>query len=104
MKSSKTAAAIALAAAVLSTPLLAGNGGHSHDPCGERALRAHASELARDDSGMQIVANGAIAGDAGHGWQYFSAPGQTRAVVISPLGDYYYSHGKGLRWVAAAKA
>lgn len=99
MKSTAIATGLALAAAVLSTPLWAGEGASPR----ERS-RAQSSEATRLDSGMQTVANGAVAGDAAHGWRYFAAPGQTRAVVISPLGDYYYSHGKGLRWVATIKA
>ena len=52
--------------------------------------------------GMQAIANAAGAQERAHGWQYFSDPAACRAVVISPLGDYYLSRGNGLRWVAAA--
>lgn len=41
-------------------------------------------------------------GDAAHGWRYFVQPGEHRAVVISPSGDYYYSQGQGLARVFTA--
>lgn len=56
---------------------------------------------ARRPSVMQTIANDAQTGQRGHGWQYFSDHKAQRAVVISPQGDYYFSQGKGLRWVAA---
>ena len=51
---------------------------------------------------MHAVPNDSSPGERAYGWQYFSDPVAYRAVVISPQGDYYYSHGKGLRWIAAA--
>ena len=55
-------------------------------------------------SAMQAVAVAATAGEPGHGWQYFSDSRKGRAVVISPGGDYYYSHGEGLELVYNASA
>lgn len=63
---------------------------------GEAADRA-------DAGGMQAVTHAAAAGEPGNGWRYFSDASEGRAVVISPLGDYYLSRGKGLRWVATAQ-
>ena len=50
---------------------------------------------------MLAVAHSAAPDAPGYGWRYFSDPAVPRAVVISPQGDYYYSRGKGLRWIAA---
>lgn len=57
-----------------------------------------------DASYMRAVAITAKAGEPGHGWQYFSDARRSRAVVISPSGDYYYSHGEGLQLVFKASA
>lgn len=53
-------------------------------------------------SSMRLVAVTATLGEPGHGWQYFSDARHSRAVVISPGGDYYYNHGKGLALVFQA--
>ena len=53
-------------------------------------------------SNMQAVAVAAKSGEPAHGWQYFSDARKGRAVVISPTGDYYYSHGEGLELVFKA--
>jgi hypothetical protein len=53
-------------------------------------------------SAMQAVATATKAGEPGHGWQYFTDSRRKRAVVISPSGDYYYSHGEGLEIVFKA--
>jgi hypothetical protein len=53
---------------------------------------------------MRAVAITAKAGEPGHGWRYFSDARRSRAVVISPSGDYYYSHGEGLQLVFKASA
>lgn len=90
---------IGLLTAAISTPLLAG--GQEH---GQRHNRQHQSDQRaadRFDYGMQVVNHNAAPDTLGYGWRYFSDPAGRRAVVISPQGDYYYSHGKGLRWVAA---
>lgn len=75
------------------------------------SLSAYAGEhrkASRDNrhraSDMQAVAVAAKAGQPGHGWQYFSDARRGRAVVISPGGDYYYSHGEGLKLVFKASA
>jgi hypothetical protein len=56
----------------------------------------------RIDSGMQAVATSTRAGQPGYGWRYFADSHEGRAVVISPGGDYYYSHGEGLMLVFKA--
>ena len=103
MKSSVLLASIGLLATVLGSPVLAGD----HDGDRDRGPdRPHAANTSPDgilDHGMRAVPNRAGADEWGHGWQYFSDPAARRAVVISPQGDYYYSRGKGLRWVAAAQ-
>ena len=93
-------ASIALLASAIGTPVLAG--GQQHSPAPER-LPAAEQHAKKDlvDQGMQVVPHGAAAGALGHGWRYFSDPTTPRAVVISPQGDYYYSRGKGLQWIAA---
>lgn len=53
------------------------------------------------DYGMQVMTNLATPGATGHGWRHFSDSATRRAVVISPLGQYYFSQGQGLRWVAS---
>src|SRR5574340_597528 len=50
----------------------------------------------RSGSGMQAVATQTTIGQPGYGWRYFVDARQARAVVISPEGNYFYSHGKGL--------
>ncbi len=72
-------------------------------------IAAHAGEhrkVSRDarhaGRGMQEVAVSPAAGEPGHGWRYFSDARGARAVVISPNGDYYYSHGEGLHRVYRA--
>ncbi|HZD54490.1 MAG TPA: hypothetical protein VE175_15690 [Woeseiaceae bacterium] len=54
-------------------------------------------------SAMRAVTVAAKAGEFGHGWRYFS-DSRRRAVVISPSGDYYYSHGEGPELVFKASA
>lgn len=53
-------------------------------------------------STMKAVDVAARPGEPAHGWRYFSDPRASRAVVISPSGDYYYSQGKGLELVFKA--
>jgi hypothetical protein len=53
---------------------------------------------------MQVVAVAANPGEPGHGWRYFSDLRRSRAVVISPDGNYYYSRGEGLELVYKASA
>lgn len=97
-------ASIALLTAAISTPLWAQDS--------ERIVRrahAHAHTAATRttgsfDRGMQIVPHDASANTPGYGWRYFSDPARRRAVVISPQGDYYFSQGKGLHWVAAEQS
>ena len=56
------------------------------------------------DHGMKAVVHDAAADTPGYGWRYFSDPAAHRAVVISPQGNYYYSRGKGLHWIAAEQS
>ncbi|AVO43138.1 hypothetical protein [Simplicispira suum] len=94
-------ASIALLAAAISAPVLAGD----RD---KRSDRQHASETRAADTGfdhrMKVVANDAAPDSPAYGWRYFTDPTDPRAVVISPQGDYYYSRGKGLRWIAAEQS
>lgn len=91
-------ASIALLSAATSTPLLAGD--RPHQPATQQQS-PHQGAADCFDHGMQAVANDAAASTPAHGWRYFSDPQARRAVVISPQGDYYYSRGQGLQWVAA---
>lgn len=90
---------IAMLTAALSNPLLAGD--HKHDQRRDRQHVLDQRAAGRFDYGMQVVGHDAAPDAPGHGWRYFSDPSGQRAVVISPQGDYYYSRGKGLHWVAA---
>lgn len=92
-------ASIALMAAAFSTPLLAGDREHDQRRDRQQTKEKRASE--GFDQGMRMVAHDAAADAPGYGWRYFSDPTTPRAVAISPQGDYYYSRGKGLRWIAA---
>ena len=91
---------IALLTAAISTPVLAAD--HEHK---SKHHRPHATDMrAADgfDNGMKVVPHNAERDAPGYGWRYFSDPQARRAVVISPQGDYYYSHrGRGLHWIAA---
>lgn len=55
------------------------------------------------DHGMQAVPTTAGPGQPGDRWRYFSDPAADRAVVISPLGVYFFSQGKGPRLVAVTE-
>lgn len=95
-------ASIAMLAGAISTPLLAGDREHDHERDRQRVTEIRPAD--GFDQGMQTVPHSAAPGAPGHGWRYFSDPAERRAVVISPQGDYYYSRGKGLHWVAAAQS
>ena len=99
MKSIAILAVLAVLAAASSTPLLAGHRAHDPDCDHQRVTDKRAKD--GFDHGMQAVPHGASPDAPGYGWRYFADPTERRAVVISPQGDYYYSHGKGLRWIAA---
>ena len=104
MKTTALLASIALLAAAIGTPLRAADrkDDHPRDPQQITQKKASRDGTAKGfDHGMQPVAHDAAPSVPGHGWRYFSDPATLRAVVISPQGDYYYSRGKGLRWVAA---
>lgn len=104
MKSTAILASIALLAAAVSTPLWAADRKDDHPRDPQQATQKKASrqgDAKGFDHGMQPVIHDAAATVPGHGWRYFTDPAARRAVVISPQGDYYYSRGKGLRWIAA---
>ena len=84
--------ALCLAAAVTSIPSFAGD------------HRKGSRDHRHPGSAMRVVTVAANAGEPGHGWRYFSDARRARAVVISPGGDYYYSHGEGLELVYKASA
>ena len=83
MKPSSIAVVLGVAAAMMSMP------SHADDP------RKEEGDSHRIDSGMQAVSNDTMIGQPGYGWRYFVDARKGRAVVISPSGDYFYSHGKG---------
>ena len=97
MKSITYIAAIATVTACFSTPNFAGDRAHKQDQ--QKAMKTRGES--GYDNGMQVVANDAAPNTPGYGWRYFTDPVARRAVVISPQGDYYYSRGKGLQWIAA---
>ena len=99
MQPTATLTSIALLVAAISTPLLAGD--RKHNPERDRQQSANVRPADVFDHGMQTVPNDAVREAPGYGWRYFTDPAERRAVVISPQGDYYYSRGNGLHWVAA---
>lgn len=99
MQSTTLFASIAVLAAAISTPLLAEDRKNDAQLDGQNTTEKRFAD--GFDHGMQTVVHEASADAPGHGWRYFSDPTTPRAVVISPQGDYYYSRGKGLRWIAA---
>lgn len=101
MKTTVRLASIGMLAAILGGPVLAEDAHNRHDHDRDRPHVANTRAAA--DYGMQAVPHNAGADERGYGWRYFSAPEAHRAVVISPQGDYYFSRGKGLKWVAAAQ-
>lgn len=92
MKLRNIGVALGLAAAVTSMSSYAGD------------HRKESRENRHHGSAMHAVTVAAKAGEFGHGWQYFSDSRRHRAVVISPSGNYYYSHGEGLELVFKATA
>ncbi len=102
MQSTARLAIIAMFAALVAGPALAGNRDHDRQRDHQRQRTVDTRPAA--DQVMHAVPNDSSPGERAYGWQYFSDPVAYRAVVISPQGDYYYSHGKGLRWIAAAPA
>lgn len=55
------------------------------------------------ERGMRVVSTVAGPGEPGDGWRYFTHPAASRAVVISPQGEYFFSGGQGLALVAVAQ-
>ncbi|QTD45606.1 hypothetical protein [Ottowia testudinis] len=100
MKSTVLLASIAVLAASFSAPLLAQGRDHGQDRGHDRRHAAPLSTASGAARSMQAVDNAAQPGQRAHGWRYFSDPAWQHAVVISPQGDYYFSRGDGLRWVA----
>jgi hypothetical protein len=99
MKSTTLLATLAILAAAISTPVVAHD--HKKAPQRDRQYASDKQTKVGFDHGMQEVRHGALPETPGNGWRYFTDPAARRAVVISPQGDYYYSRGKGLQWVAA---
>lgn len=90
MKPNYVAVVLGVAAAMASVP--------SHaDDHGKEERRNH-----QIDSGMQAISIATTIGQPGYGWRYFADARKGRAVVISPSGDYFYSHGQGLTLVFKA--
>ena len=109
MRSIACIASIGWLAAALAMPALAGDRDARHqDRSHHRDHQRPRIESGRPamafEGGMQAVPHDAGPDAAAYGWQYFSDPEARRAVVISPRGDYYYSHGKGLRLVVSARS
>ena len=102
MRNTPLLATLALLAAATSAPAFAQD--RATDP--QRARKDTKDMRAADgyDHGMHAVPHSAAPDAPGYGWRYFSDPSTPRAVVISPQGDYYYSRGKGLRWIAAEQS
>jgi hypothetical protein len=99
MKSATLLASLAILAAAISTPLAARDREPNSQP--GRQYLTDTRTKGGFDHGMQEIRHSASPNTPGNGWRYFTDPAARRAVVISPQGDYYYSRGKGLRWIAA---
>lgn len=98
MQSTTQFASLAMIAALVGGPVLAGDRTQGDN----RQHSAQARSADARDHGMREVTHVASQGEPGHGWRYFTDPAARRAVVISPQGDYYLSRGKGLRLVFEA--
>ena len=102
MKSTTFLTSIALAAAVISAPLLLGGCAQQVEPLRNAqkvVQQTHYADVY--DYRMQPLPNDASVRAPAYGWRYFADISEPRAVVISPQGDYYYSRGEGLSWIAA---
>ena len=99
MKSATLLVSLAILAAAISTPVAARD--REHDSQRNRQYDSDKRTNDRFDHGMQEVRHSASPNTPANGWRYFTDPTARRAVVISPQGDYYYSRGRGLRWIAA---
>ena len=99
MKSIALLASIAVLATAVSTPLTARD--RKNDTQRDRQQVTDKRTKDPFDHGLQEVRHSASPNTPGNGWRYFTDPAARRAVVISPQGDYYYSRGRGLQWVAA---
>ncbi|HJV67701.1 hypothetical protein [Ideonella sp.] len=106
MKSPLLFASIATLAVIGGASSLAYADESHRDGANDRHDRAHTERRSHGggmDHGMQAVPTSASPGEPAHGWRYFSDPAATRAVVISPQGEYYLSRGRGLRLVAVTQ-
>ncbi len=104
MLSNKRLATIALLTAAIGAPLVLGGCTLWAEPMrSARAAPPITSQAELFDYRMQTVPNEAAGSAPAYGWRYFSDPSEPRAVVISPRGDYYFSRGDGLSWIAAAQ-
>lgn len=102
MQSNHLLASLAALALFAAGPALADNDHHDNRDRHDRHHTMQSPHADATDQGMREVVNGASEGEPAYGWRYFADAGEHRAVVISPQGDYYFSRGKGPRWVAAA--
>ncbi len=102
MQSTTLLASIALLTAAISSPLLAGD--HQRHRKHDRQAATDVRTTDGHNQGMQAVVHSATSDAPGYGWRYFTDPAVSRALVISPTGDYYYSSGTGLRWIAAEQS
>ncbi len=100
MKSITWFTAITILTGSICTPSMAGD--REHEQNKQKTTKSRSAHWY--DHGMQVVANNAAPNTPAYGWRYFTDPVARRAVVISPQGDYYYSRGKGLQWVAAEQS
>lgn len=83
MTSTNLLAAITIATALVGGVVVAGSA-HA-----KRGDHKNASPV------LHVVTNTSLPGQASYGWQYFSNPRATHAVVISPSGEYFLSRGNG---------
>ena len=99
MKSTAPVVFLAILAAAISSPLVARE--RKDDSQQHRKSATDTRTKPGVDLGFQEVLHSAPPSAPGNGWRYFTNPAGRRAVVISPQGDYYYSRGNGLHWIAA---
>ena len=69
------------------------------DGCHQRRKQAHQRHRVQTSPNFQVVPNNGQPDDVAYGWQYFSDPRVVRAVVISPVGEYFLSQGNGPRQI-----
>ncbi len=65
----------------------------------KRSKNARQRHRVQTSPDFRVVPNNGQPDDVSYGWQYFSDPRVVKAVVISPVGEYFLSQGNGPRQI-----